>query len=162
MNDVSLPPPIAPDYVLDHHQGLRGGVSVETLPPPTPPERAPGHGGRDIHNAISMEKITRRTPYNPPQFLDSRITLQDEFGTRQAPPAEAPNESAPPPPRNVGGISWVMIISAILSSAFLFAIDNTITADIQSAIVRTYDDTSKLPWISVSFLLTAAGTSLLW
>ncbi|KAG9665238.1 MFS general substrate transporter, partial [Aureobasidium melanogenum] len=63
-------------------------------------------------------------------------------------------------PRN--HFSWAVIVAAALSSAFLFAIDNTITADIQPAIVHDFKEPNKLTWISVAFLLTAAGTNLTW
>lgn len=54
-----------------------------------------------------------------------------------------------------------MVIS-ILSSTFLFALDNTIVADIQPAIIDTFGDIGKLPWLSVGFLLSAASTNLIW
>ncbi|TVY83961.1 Efflux pump DEP3 [Lachnellula suecica] len=66
------------------------------------------------------------------------------------------------PPRDVHGFKWVIVISCVLSSTFLFAIDNTIVADIQDAIISDFGEANKLPWISVSFLLAAAGTNLLW
>ncbi|KAF4629080.1 hypothetical protein G7Y89_g9070 [Cudoniella acicularis] len=66
------------------------------------------------------------------------------------------------PPRDVHGFLWFIVISCVLSSTFLFAIDNTIVADIQDAIISDFGEVNKLPWISVSFLLAAAGTNLMW
>jgi len=51
-------------------------------------------------------------------------------------------------------------VSAILSSLFLFALDNTIVADIQPAIVETFDNVRKLSWLRVSLLLGATSTNL--
>ncbi|KUI69004.1 Putative HC-toxin efflux carrier TOXA [Cytospora mali] len=70
--------------------------------------------------------------------------------------------SAVKPPRTVTGFGWVCVIAAILSSIFLFALDNTITANVQPAIVDTFHDVSRLSWISVAYLLGAASINLLW
>lgn len=66
------------------------------------------------------------------------------------------------PPRDISGIKWAVVVSAILSSTFLFALDNTIVADIQPAIITHFGDVSKLSWLSVSFLIGAASTNLVW
>lgn len=68
----------------------------------------------------------------------------------------------PKPPREVHGIVWALVVLSMLSSTFLFALDNTIVADVQPAIVARFDSISKLPWLSVAFLVAAAGTNLIW
>lgn len=65
-------------------------------------------------------------------------------------------------PRSVTGFKWILLFIAVLSSIFLFALDNTIVADVQPKIVDTFHETNKLPWISVSFALGAASVNLLW
>lgn len=45
-----------------------------------------------------------------------------------------------------------MVIS-ILSSAFLFALDNTVVADVQPDVIKTFGDISLLPWLGVGFAL---------
>lgn len=75
--------------------------------------------------------------------------------------AEEPQETATPP-RDVHGIKWVLLLLSILSSTFLFALDNTIVADVQPAIVKRFGSIDKLPWLSVAFLVAAAGTNLVW
>jgi Major Facilitator Superfamily len=65
-------------------------------------------------------------------------------------------------PRDVHGWKWALVVTSILSSIFLFALDNTVVADIQPAIVETFGDVAKLPWLSVGFLLGAASTNLIW
>ncbi|KAF2969068.1 hypothetical protein GQX73_g4496 [Xylaria multiplex] len=65
-------------------------------------------------------------------------------------------------PRKASGLSWVLIVISILSSAFLFALDNTIVADIQPAVVRDFQSVDKLTWLPVAFLLGAASSNLLW
>lgn len=51
---------------------------------------------------------------------------------------------------------------SIFSCVFLFALDNTIVADVQPAIVNEFNDLTLLPWLSVAFMLGAASTLLMW
>lgn len=71
-------------------------------------------------------------------------------------------EPKEPPPRDVSGWKWVLVVLAIYSSQFLFALDNTIVANVQPVIVERFDAMSKLPWISVSFNMAAASTNSVW
>ncbi|KAI9891417.1 MAG: hypothetical protein M1814_002736 [Vezdaea aestivalis] len=59
-------------------------------------------------------------------------------------------------------IAWSLVVLSILSSTFLFALDNTVVADVQPAIVNRFQSIDKLPWLSVAFLLGAASTNLIW
>ncbi|KAK0107417.1 hypothetical protein ONS96_003235 [Cadophora gregata f. sp. sojae] len=74
--------------------------------------------------------------------------------------AATPTEEAPP--RDITGWKWIVVVLSILSSTFLFALDNTIVADVQPVIVREFNSVSKLSWLSVSFLIGAAATNLVW
>ena len=53
-------------------------------------------------------------------------------------------------------------VSAILSSVFFFSLDQTIVADIIPDIVHHFGAVQKLPWVSVTLLLAAAGTVNFW
>ncbi|KAF4626330.1 hypothetical protein G7Y89_g11829 [Cudoniella acicularis] len=66
------------------------------------------------------------------------------------------------PPRDITGVRWALVVISILSSTFLFALDNTIVADIQPVIVTHFNAVDKLTWLSVAFLIGAAATNLLW
>lgn len=66
------------------------------------------------------------------------------------------------PPRDISGWKWVMVIIAIYSSQFLFALDNTIVANVQPVIVEHFDSVGKLAWLSVSFNMAAASTNSVW
>lgn len=55
-----------------------------------------------------------------------------------------------------------IVVTAILSSVFLFALDQTIVADVQPNIIAEFGSIDKLPWLSVSFLLGNASTNLFW
>lgn len=72
------------------------------------------------------------------------------------------SEESESPPRKAKGIVWGLIVVAVLSSCFLFALDNTIVADIQPAIVERFDDIGKLPWLSAGFFVGALSTNLIW
>lgn len=66
------------------------------------------------------------------------------------------------PVRDITGWRWIVVVIAILSSTFLFALDNTIVADVQPKIIDTFNSISKLTWVSVAFLMTAASTNLIY
>ncbi|KAF7183034.1 hypothetical protein CNMCM7691_002869 [Aspergillus felis] len=66
------------------------------------------------------------------------------------------------PPREISGWKWFLVVLAIYSSQFLFALDNTIVANVQPVIVSNFNSVEKLPWVSVAFLIGAAGTNLIW
>ena len=78
--------------------------------------------------------------------------------------AEPGVEATEPPvsPRAVKGVLWVLVVVAILSSTFLFSLDNTVVADVQPTIVRQFGSVDKLTWLSVGYLLGSTTTNLLW
>lgn len=50
---------------------------------------------------------------------------------------------------------WFCAYASILATVFLFAIDGTIVADLQPAIIDTIGGVGKLPWIGAA---TSLGT----
>ncbi len=71
-------------------------------------------------------------------------------------------QAKPSPPRTITGWKWTLAITAVLSSIFLYALDNTIVAAIQPVIVHDFSAVDKLSWLSVAFLLGATATNMLW
>lgn len=65
-------------------------------------------------------------------------------------------------PRHLHGVGWVLVVVATISSMFLFGLDQTITADVQPAIIQQFDSINKLPWVSVALLLGASASNLFW
>ncbi|KAJ5947957.1 major facilitator superfamily transporter [Penicillium verhagenii] len=57
---------------------------------------------------------------------------------------------------------WILIILTILSSTFLFSLDNTIVADVQSPIVDRFGEVEKLTWLGVAFVLSSSATVITW
>ena len=64
--------------------------------------------------------------------------------------------------RRITGIRWVLVVASILSSTFLYALDNTVVADVQPKIVDRLGQIQKLPWLSVAFLVACVSTNLIW
>ncbi|KAI4233072.1 MAG: hypothetical protein L6R40_007195 [Gallowayella cf. fulva] len=56
------------------------------------------------------------------------------------------------PPRVIHGVKWTIAYTSILSSTFLFALDNTVVANIQPAIINQFGQIEDLPWAEVNIL----------
>lgn len=67
-----------------------------------------------------------------------------------------------PSARDVQGWKWAVVVASILSSTFLFSLDNTIVADVQPAIFQRFDEIDTLAWLGVAFALGSAATILPW
>ncbi len=83
------------------------------------------------------------------------------------PDGDEANEKAPPGDqpgqvRAVTGIKWFLTVSSILSSTFLYALDQTVVADVEPKIVERFGEIQKLPWLPIAFLLAAVSTNLIW
>ncbi|KAK1676063.1 major facilitator superfamily domain-containing protein [Colletotrichum godetiae] len=66
------------------------------------------------------------------------------------------------PVRTVTGIKWYLIVFAILSSTFLFALDNTVVADVQPQIVLQFDSIKDIAWLAVAFIMAATAVNLFY
>ena len=117
-------------------------------------DKEQGVTANDPSNLLSPEKQDVRDVSE-----NTSVTGLDEIDQEKQ-QAETPAEEVPP--RDITGWKWIVVVLSILSSTFLFALDNTIVADIQPVIVRQFDSVSKLSWLSVSFLIGAAATNLVW
>ena len=83
------------------------------------------------------------------------------------PEGDVANEKAPPGDqseqvRKITGIKWVVVVLSIQSSTFLYALDNTVVADVEPKIVDSFGQIQKLPWPPVAFLVAAVSTNLIW
>lgn len=65
-------------------------------------------------------------------------------------------------PRKLTGFSWFIAILALLSSTFLYALDNTIMANVRPSIVETFNRIDMLPWLSVSYPMGEVGSNPIW
>lgn len=120
----------------------------------------------DVKNEQSMlEKPPLSSPellhYSSPGIASSPANeqIQEHLpdSTVERPPARPDGKS-----KAISQPVWVIIILSILSSVFLFALDNTIVADIQPKIIERFNGIEKLPWLSVAFALGAGSVNLVW
>ncbi|KAH8807449.1 major facilitator superfamily transporter [Xylogone sp. PMI_703] len=57
---------------------------------------------------------------------------------------------------------WILIVATMMSSTFLFSLDNGIVAEIQPAIIDSLGGVDRLPWLGVAFVLGAVSTVIFW
>jgi MFS family permease len=50
----------------------------------------------------------------------------------------------------------------MLGSTFLYALDNTVTADVGAEVVLTLGELEKFPWLGTAFTWAAMSTILVW
>ncbi|CAH0051260.1 unnamed protein product, partial [Clonostachys solani] len=87
---------------------------------------------------------TTEKPLEPP--LNQPVGDADE--------SSGPGDKQPSsPPRTIHGWRWAIAYAAMLSTTFLFALDNTIVADIQPAIINDFGSVELLPWVGTGFAL---------
>ncbi|KAI2628553.1 putative MFS drug efflux transporter [Hypoxylon sp. NC1633] len=65
-------------------------------------------------------------------------------------------------PRKIHGVKWVLVVVSLLASFLLYALDTTIVATIQPAIVDAFGRVDLVAWLSVAFALASAASTLPW
>ncbi|KAG8158185.1 hypothetical protein KVR01_011946 [Diaporthe batatas] len=54
--------------------------------------------------------------------------------------------------RKIRGLQWLVVVLSVLSSTFLYALDNTVTATVRPSMITTFgNQVNMLPWLSVSY-----------
>jgi MFS family permease len=59
-------------------------------------------------------------------------------------------------------LQWFLVVVSLLASFLLYALDTTIVATIQPAIVGAFGHMDLVPWLSVAFALASAASTLIW
>ncbi|KAK2038570.1 MFS general substrate transporter [Colletotrichum somersetense] len=115
--------------------------------------------------------MAAQTEAEPPSQTGGVLekTEQADSSSNKGPPSgeNTDNErgkeaAASEPVRTVTGFRWYLIVFAILSSTFLFALDNTVVADVQPQIVLQFDAISDIAWLAVAFIMSATAVNLLF
>ncbi|KAK4175928.1 putative multidrug efflux system protein [Triangularia setosa] len=109
-------------------------MSSSTSAAPSLKEKSPNHLSTSIGSDSDSTKVEAGLPSRP---------TQDQLS-----------------PRDIHGFKWISVVIAILSSIFLYSLDNTVVADITPAAVNAFGDSLKLPWLSVGFLLGGVSVVL--
>ncbi|OJD18667.1 hypothetical protein AJ78_01363 [Emergomyces pasteurianus Ep9510] len=89
--------------------------------------------------------------------------LEEKPAVITDPERNSPSPSPSPPSpeaRKRGGISWFLVVASTLSCIFLYAIDNTITANVIPVIATDFQNTDKLAWLSVGFMIGGVAVVL--
>lgn len=99
-------------------------------------------------------------PEKTPRGVETGLQFQTQVAEESAMSKSlAPGDG---PVRNLNRVSWFCVVFSLLAALFLFALDNTIVANVQENIIYTLGGIEKLPWISVAFALGAVATNLFW
>ncbi|KAI1824701.1 major facilitator superfamily domain-containing protein [Xylaria intraflava] len=64
------------------------------------------------------------------------------------------------PVRSIQGFRWALICLAVFSANFLYGLDNTIVASIQSAVVASLGNVNQLGWLGIGFPLGSIAITL--
>ncbi|KAF1967042.1 putative efflux pump antibiotic resistance protein [Bimuria novae-zelandiae CBS 107.79] len=62
----------------------------------------------------------------------------------------------------VKGILWCIVVIAVISPTFLYALDNTIMANVRPSIIDTFGRVDMLTWLCVSYSMGEVGANPLW
>lgn len=111
----------------------------------------------------NLDKETTATSSDDSSVAAALDTIQasdeDVEATQQNATAQVEAEE---PVRSLKGIKWIICVLSIFSSVFLYALDNTVVATIQPAIIDHLHHIEKLPWVSVAFQVTSVALDLTW
>lgn len=93
------------------------------------------------------------------------MSTHDNSKEGQSPQAllQQGNEDGVKAERKIKGLHWCIVVLAVLSSTFLYALDNTVTATVRPSMITTFgNQVNMLPWLSVSYPMGEVGTNPLW
>ncbi|KAL8680154.1 MAG: hypothetical protein Q9186_003621 [Xanthomendoza sp. 1 TL-2023] len=62
--------------------------------------------------------------------------------------------------RRLTGFKWFLFVISTLSAIFLYALDNTIVANIVPAIANQFNAVNQLPWLSVGFMIGGVAMAM--
>jgi hypothetical protein len=103
---------------------------------------------------------TMSTTNNMPQLARQEGHISDHDVSSDDEKGPINFDSPQDPVRTVTGLRWVLICAGFYFSGFLYGLDNTIAADIQSAVIESFGDISKLAWLGSGFPLGSIATIL--
>ncbi|EOD45517.1 putative mfs drug efflux protein [Neofusicoccum parvum UCRNP2] len=118
----------------------------------------PRHSDDMTEKRAPSDEMAEKRPDSDPSSSSTDIEIRSPPDLENQ--AEAPADD--PVQRNIHGVFWLMVTLSIYSSTFLFALDNTIVANIQPAIVDSLNGLDKLAWSGVAFVMASSATVLTW
>lgn len=109
------------------------------------------------HHDLPPTLIEKGEPLPDSSNTSTQFKSDGDEANEKAPLGDQPGQV-----RKITGIKWVLAVFSILSSTFLYALDNTVVADIQPQIVERFGEIQKLPWLPIGFLVACVSTNLIW
>jgi hypothetical protein len=103
---------------------------------------------------------TMSTTSNLPQPAREEVHMSEPDISSDDEKGRSNLDSLQVPVRTVTGLKWVLVCVGFYFSGFLYGLDNTIAADIQSAVIESFGDISKLAWLGSGFPLGSIATIL--
>lgn len=96
--------------------------------------------------------------------LESPPTEEEKTAQNDHEVVETPSDSDTPRiVRNVTGAKWFIVNVAVLSATFLYALDNTVMANVRPSIIKTFGNrVDTLAWLSISYPMGEVGANPLW
>ena len=107
------------------------------------------------HDAYDAIKQPWNTSPSTPPGVDSKFEAERVASS----PDNIGNEENN---REILGLRWVLVVTAVLSTTFLYALDNTIVANIRPSIILSLGHINKLPWMSVAYAVGEVGSNPFW
>ncbi|KAL6898485.1 major facilitator superfamily domain-containing protein [Trichoderma evansii] len=101
----------------------------------------------DSSSAPSLEKQAAGAATPDSDLFETQLARQAETSTRDN-------------VRKITGFRWVLLCSAIYATALLYGLDTTIAADVQSAVIESFDNISQLAWLGAGFTLGSVAVIL--
>ncbi|CAK7229179.1 hypothetical protein SCUCBS95973_007132 [Sporothrix curviconia] len=103
----------------------------------------------------------RDSPDNDTAQHSSPLEAPQQQQHRQDTGSSAHDET----PRKAGhediqGLRWLLVCLALYLSVFMYGLDTTIAADVQSAVVETYGSVQQLTWLGAGFPLGSVAVIL--
>ncbi|TFB01893.1 Efflux pump roqT [Trichoderma ghanense] len=108
------------------------------------------------------------TVSTPPSHLPPSSPMDPEkealpsSSDEDCPTPPAPPSDQDPASRNVRGLRWLLVCSALYIGTFIYGLDTTIAADVQGAVVEAFGHVEQLAWIGAGFPLGSVSVILLY
>lgn len=110
---------------------------------------------------------SRLSPLNAPSvekssLVDPRHANNEKNDVLSEAQNQSDSDNEPHSERKLKGTFWFLVIVAVLSPTFLYALDNTVMANVRPSVIDTLGHIDMLTWLSVSYPMGEVGANPLW
>ncbi|KAL1897855.1 hypothetical protein Sste5346_003707 [Sporothrix stenoceras] len=125
----------------------------------------------DIEKQSEIDTVPHATALKDTDFDDTltrqlskaKLENRPRQSTPDAPASDGENASSAiesPGTEEITGFRWILVCIALYLSTFMYGLDTTIAADVQSAVVETFGTVGKLAWLGAGFPLGSIAVGL--